>query len=167
MKILFSTILFLMFAVSVQANSIYLWNSVQNGEASCCLCLSGTDYCNPQVACTGRVQVDLYNILGYLTRVLSVDKNGTHSHAKMIMQAQYYIRHVISTSFVQLNYRCDVYREIQFMHELTPEKAATSKNSAKGSNSSATTATADKAKADDVVWRYLVKLGLARPHGKK
>jgi len=148
----------------VRASSIYLWEYVDQGERSCCLSFSGSDICNPHVACTRHVQSDLSGIYDYITRLLSLEKTQTFSYVKLLTQAKYYIHHALHTSFTQLSYRYDVYREVTFFHEITDKSSNKAVDkSAKGGSASTTN---DKAKLEDVVWKYMVKLGLSRPHKK-
>lgn len=148
---------------SVQA-SIYLWEYVDLGERSCCLSFSGSDICNPHVPCTRHVYSDLSGIYDYITRLLSLEKTQTFSYAKLLTQAKYYIHHALYSSFTQLSYRYDVHREVTFFHEVT-EKTV-NKNVDKTAKGSSGSTSNDKAKLEEVVWKYMVKLGLSRPHKK-
>jgi|GEM_PF-1286314 len=147
-----------------QASSIYLWEYVDMGERSCCLAFSGSDICNPHVPCTRHVESDLSGIYDYITRLLSMEKTQTFSYVKLLTQVKYYIHHALHTSFTQLSYRYDVYRAVTFYHEVT-EKGA-SKAVDKSVKGGAASTTPDKAKVEEVVWKYMAKLGLCRPHKK-
>lgn len=167
MKIKILLLCLLTMVFPIHSYQVYLWESLQNGERSCCLSLTA-DFCNYGVPCTKNVYSDLAGIYNYVTRVLTASKGNSFSYTKLLLQAQYYLRHALSHSLVQLNYKRDVYREVVFFHEASDMLAnKTPDKSAKASSpSTATSSATDKAKADDVIWRYMVKLGLARPHKK-
>jgi len=157
------------FGAMMLADGIYLWEyRSRSGEPSCCLALSGTDICNPQTSCTRNVYTDLIGINDYITRLLGLEKSGSLSYATILTQAQYYIKHVLSSSITRLSYRYDQYRNVKFFHEMIAE-APKAEKAAKGSSASAasTTAATAAAKKEDFVYAHLVKLGLARPLAKK
>jgi len=146
----------------INSSGVYLWEYMNHGERSCCLSLSGADYCNPNVACTKHVYSDLSGIYDYLTRLLNLEKTHTFSYVKMLTQAQYYIRHAMYAPMHQLRYRNDVYRDVVFFHEITDK--AFGKVGDKVAKGAVGATAIDKSKLEDVVWRYMVKLGLTRPH---
>ncbi len=145
----------------VQGAGIYLWEYHEDGERSCCLYMSGTDFCNPNVPCTKHFYADMSGILDYITRLLSTEKGGSLSYSTILKQAQYFIRHMQTSSFRDLSYHFNVQRPVQFFHNM-PEPSKSAKSST-ASASSTSTAAADKAKGEDKVLAYLIKLGVARP----
>lgn len=146
----------------LRGNSIYLWQYSENNEQSCCLCMSGFDICNPHVACTRNVNVDLKGIYDYITRVLQTEKTATLSIARQLQQAQYYIRHVMKSSVTQLFYKFDEQRPVAFIHDTVEQLKQNEKNV----KPAVVGATQDKKKSEELVWQYLVKLGAARPFPK-
>lgn len=140
---------------------IYLWEYREDADRSCCLYLSGVDYCNPNTPCTRNFYTDLTGIMDYITRLLSTEKGSTFSYSTQLKQAQFFIRHMYASSFRDLSYHFEQQRSVQFFHNMQ-DKVDKSVKSTTPSASTATVA-ADKAKNEDLVLKYLIKLGVARP----
>jgi hypothetical protein len=143
----------------VQSNGTYLWEYAGSGQRSCCLHIGNEDICNPHVACTRNISVDLLGIYEYIGRVLHMEKISTFPYAKFLNEAQAYIRKMSGG----LSYRWDEYRlSVKFFHDMVLEQAP-GKNDKNKSLTAATTATdAEKNKQkQEEVFEYLVKIGLA------
>lgn len=157
----------MMFILSGTVTPCYLWESYRDGERSCCLCMNGSDICNPYVPCTRNAAYDLNGIFDYISRLLSIDKGNGFSYVKILEQAQDFIRHALMSG-MRMYYRFDERRKVKFYHEIaeaTKSAEKTSKATVAGAN-----ATTSKQKDEDVVTAMLVKMGLAWYHpqnGKK
>lgn len=158
MKKIFFIYMFLSIPFLIKTNGIFLWEHCENGHRSCCLHLPSGDICNPDVACTRTLFIDLLGISDYIGRILGMEKASTFPFYEFLKQAQAYIKRGMSLS---LSYRYDYYvSNLNFYHDL----AAQGLNSSKGDKPKATTSTTatDKAKQDDATLKYLMKLGLAK-----
>ncbi len=147
----------------LQAHGVYLWEYREEFDQSCCLYVSGLgDICNPNTPCTRNFHVDLSGIFDYVTRLLATEKGSSFSYSKLLQQTQLFIRHMYASSFSGLSYRFDQQRPVQFLHNL-PDTTKNDKSAKSATSSTTTTAAAEKAKGEDVVLQYLIKLGIAKP----
>jgi hypothetical protein len=143
----------------VQSDGIYLWEYGGSGQQSCCLHIGNEDICNPNVACTRNISIDLHGIYDYIGRVLHMEKISTFPYAKFLNEAQVYIRKMAGG----LSYRWDEYRlSVKFFHDMVLEQASTKndKNKSSGTTTPATDVEKNKHKQEEV-FEYLVKIGLA------
>lgn len=101
----------------ISPNSVYLWESWQGGESSCCLAMAGVDICNPQVPCTRSIFIDLTGIDDYVTRILSTDRGSNFSFTKLLKQAKVFIKYAFATSCIGISYRFDEQRPVTFIHD--------------------------------------------------
>jgi len=151
---------------TILSNGVYLWEYHDfDKEKSCCLHLNGSDICNPQVSCTRSVYFDLKGIYDYISRLLNLEKINTFSHINLLNQAKFFIRHTMTSSIMNLSYRFDEQRAIKFLHEQIESSKQTEKTS-KSSNASSSSVVGIASsfdKKEDIVWRHLVKLGIAKP----
>jgi hypothetical protein len=139
---------------------IYLWEYREDADRSCCLYLSGVDYCNPNTPCTRHFHTDLTGIMDYITRLLATEKGSTFSYSTQLKQAQFFIRHMYASSFRDLSYHFEQQRPVEFFHNMLDANKSIKSST---STASTSTAAADKAKSEDLVLKYLIKLGVARP----
>jgi len=149
----------------LRSDGIYLWEYREDNDRSCCLHVKMTgsqyDICNPNTPCTKHFDTDMSGILDYITRLLATEKGSSLTYSTILKQAQYFIRHMRSSFYRDLSYHFKVQRPVEFFHNMQePNKSAKSSTT---STPSASTAAADKAKGEDKVLAYLIKLGVARP----
>ena len=142
---------------------IYLWEYRENADRSCCLYLSGVDYCNPNTPCTRHFYTDLTGIMDYITRLLATEKGSSFSYSTQLKQAQFFIRHMYASSFRDLSYHFEQQRSVEFFHNMQDANKGDKSVKSSTSTASTSTAAADKAKGEDLVLKYLIKLGVARP----
>lgn len=166
MKNRYIGIILSIFFVGSVLPSIYLWESVRDGERSCCLFIGGADICNPYVPCKRHAYSDLMGIYDYISRILQVDKGSTFSYHKTLGHAQSFIRYHLSSSALRIYYRFEENRSVKFYHEIQ-ELAKITEKSSKGSSTTPLSVAGDKQKAEDVVLAYLAKMNLARPISSK
>lgn len=143
----------------IQSDGTYLWEYNGSGQRSCCLHIGNEDICNPHVACTRSISIDLHGIYEYIGRVLQMEKISTFPYAKFLNEAQAYIRRVAGG----LSYRWDEYRlNVKFFHDMVLEQvpAKNDKNKSSGGATTMTEAEKNKQKQEEV-FDYLVKIGLA------
>lgn len=159
-KVLFFYVIFFATAL-VQANGIFLWEYSDNGHRSCCIHLGSVDICNPDVPCTKTVHVDLMGIYDYIGRILALEKSSTFPFYQFFKNAQAFLQKGWAMS---LSYRFDYFiSDIKFYHDLAAEALVSSKlDKAKSTSSNNSATTSDKAKQDDAILKYLMKLGLAK-----
>ena len=164
----FLKIMFIAFVLVGSVKPCYFWESYRDGERSCCLCMNGTDICNPYVPCTRNAAYDLQGIFDYISRLLQVDKGSSFPYHKILEQAQEFIRYA-RMSGMRMYYRFDEFRKVKFYHEIAEAAKAAEKTSK--STTAAATATATTAKsAEETVTAILVNMGLAcyhKPQSKK
>ncbi len=145
----------------VQANGIFLWEHSSNGHRSCCIHLANVNICNPDVPCTKTVHVDLMGIYDYIGRILALEKSATFPFYQFFKNAQVFLQKGWAMS---LSYRFDYFiSDIKFYHDLAAEALVSSKtDKSKANSNNSATNSADKAKQDDNVLQYLIKIGLAK-----
>lgn len=157
-KIIFLYV-FLSMPFLIQTNGIFLWEHSEKGHRSCCLHLPDGDICNPDVACTRTLFVDLLGISDYIGRILTMEKVSSFPFYEFLKQSRAYIKRGMSLS---LSYRYDYQiSNLKFYHDLAVQSLNSSKTDKPKTVTNATTTT-DKAKQDEATLKYLMKLGLAK-----
>ena len=145
---------------SIHSTGVFLWEYQGNGSRSCCLHLSDTDICNPDVPCTRTISVDLGGIYEYIGRILVLEKSSTFPFYFFFKQAQNYIKKGITTP---LGYRFDYFVSgLKFYHELAAEVAFPKTDKSKVGTTGAAATSLDKAKQDELTLKYLMKIGLVK-----
>ena len=147
------SLVWICFSGQVQASGPYLWQFNDGTDHACCLYFSGEDVCNPNSYCTRSLQADLSGISDYITRVLSTENGEAAFYSTFLHQVQFYIRHAM-TSFCGLSYRFSEQRIIQYFHNMTAQKQKDKTTKFAGAANN---------KNEDMVLKYLIKLGIARP----
>lgn len=136
---------------------MYLWQANNDGDLSCCLHIGGVDICNPHVRCTQYIKHDLTGILDYVMRLSSTDKALASPHSTILTQAKRYIRAALGNPYYSIEYRLSEHRAVRFYHEIIDEMAK--QKDGKGPSKA-------KAKQDQFVKQYLMKLGFAKKRSR-
>ena len=143
-----------LFLVQGQAlGNIYLWQTDTEMGGSCCLHISGTDICNPQMRCTHYMRQDLSGILDYVVRLLATEKSRLEPYYTLLTHIKKYIREILSNPYNTLEYHSLEHRPVRFYHDIIDAalKQKDNKQIAK-----------PKPKQDEFVAQYLMKLGLLK-----